>query len=224
MKMTSSFCISPMPAQRISNGMNADAGRYRANETKGSKNASIGLYAPIAIPSGTAMIAASRKPPMTRHTVMPTSNANPCTAKRAKPSRSIVSGSARNVFGTKPPNVAAAQAAKNSTKKKTPRPMRRRAEIGLSGCKMSLDELRVNERIEIRHRFDDARLEQNVGCVLAERLDFAGEEFLVRRLVLPAQVGRRLRKLLARLFHIRSHHVVALLRILLDHVHRFKIT
>ena len=27
MKMTSSFCISPMPAHRISSGMKADAGR-----------------------------------------------------------------------------------------------------------------------------------------------------------------------------------------------------
>ena len=43
MKITASFCVSPTPAHRISSGMNAEAGRYRANETKGSKNASTGL-------------------------------------------------------------------------------------------------------------------------------------------------------------------------------------
>ena len=40
--------------------------------------------------------------------------AKPYFANSAQPSRSIVSGSARNVFDTKPPNVADAQAATNS--------------------------------------------------------------------------------------------------------------
>ena len=62
--------------------MNADAGMYRQNEMNGSKNASIGLNAPIAMPSGTATIAARTKPPTTRNTVMPTSRMNPNSANR----------------------------------------------------------------------------------------------------------------------------------------------
>src|SRR5215203_5091449 len=116
-------------------------------------------------------------------------------ANRAHPSRSIVSGSARNVFGTKPPNVAAAHAPKKSTKKKMPSTTRRCVGIGFSGCKTSLDELRVDERVEVRHRFDNARLEQEAGGFLAERLNLACEKLLVRRLILPAQIRRGLGEL-----------------------------
>ena len=82
-KITASFCVSPTPAHKISNGMNAEAGRYRQNETNGSKNASIGLNAPIAMPSGTATIAASTNPPTTRNTVMPMSRRKPNSVNRS---------------------------------------------------------------------------------------------------------------------------------------------
>ena len=61
--------------------MNAEAGRYRQNDTNGSKKASIGLNAPIAMPSGTATIAARTNPPTTRNTVMPTSRRKPNSVK-----------------------------------------------------------------------------------------------------------------------------------------------
>ena len=66
------------------------------------------------MPSGTAHAAASTNPPTTRQTVIAMSPAKPNWVKSAQPSRSIVSGSARNVFDTKPPNVATLHAATNS--------------------------------------------------------------------------------------------------------------
>ena len=64
---------------------------------KGSKNASIGFQAPMAMPSGTPTIAASAKPPNTRQTVTPMSRAKPCTLSSRQPATAIVRGSARNV-------------------------------------------------------------------------------------------------------------------------------
>jgi hypothetical protein len=61
------------------------------------------------------------------------SPANPNFAKSAHPSRSIVTGSARNVFETNPPSVATAHTATNSTKKAMPRTAFRAGAMGLSG-------------------------------------------------------------------------------------------
>jgi hypothetical protein len=66
----------------------------------GSKNASTGLYAPIAIPSGIPIAAARMKPPKTRQIVMRMSLMKPCCARRFQPSRSIAAGSARKVGDT----------------------------------------------------------------------------------------------------------------------------
>src|SRR6266404_2287918 len=55
----------------------------------------------------------------------------------------------------------------------------------------SLDVAGIDDRVDVGSRFDDAELEQQIGRLLAELRVLAGEEFLVRRLVLPAQVLRR---------------------------------
>ena len=47
--------------------------------------------------------------------------AKPCSASSVQPERTIVIGSARKVFETKPPSVANAHTAKNRTKKEMPR-------------------------------------------------------------------------------------------------------
>ena len=47
------------------------------------------------------------KPPSTRHTVMPMSNAKPISVSSVQPERSIVSGSARKIGLTQPLKVAA---------------------------------------------------------------------------------------------------------------------
>ncbi len=51
---------------------------------------------------------------------MPMSQPKPRLASSVQPERSMVSGSARKVFETKPPKVANDQAATNRTKKATP--------------------------------------------------------------------------------------------------------
>ena len=61
------------------------------------------------------------------------SPAKPNCANSAQPSRSIVTGSARNVFDTKPPNVATLHPATNSTKNAMPSAALRPGATGLSG-------------------------------------------------------------------------------------------
>src|SRR5579862_2333876 len=185
------------------------------------------------MPSGTAKIAARTKPPTTRQIVIPMSFTKPCATNRSSPSRTIVSGSARNVFGTKPPSVATAHSATKITKNAVPSTSWRRREIGFSGviacaCRRQfacalLDEARVDQRVEIRHALDAAHLEQQVRRVLAERLDLAVEELLVRSFVLPAQVLRRIRELLAGLLDDRTHDFGGLLVVLVNHVQRFEV-
>src|SRR5215468_6752185 len=119
----------------------------------------------------------------------------------------MVMGSARKVRLTKPPRVAAPQARKNRTKKATPRAIRAVRETGTRGVSIdpgrrrpvppSLDEARVDGRGDVRHALDDAELEQEVGRLLAEGLQLAVEELLVRLAILPAQVRLRLLELLA---------------------------
>ncbi len=70
------------------------------------------------------MTAAMRKPPTTRHTVMPMSLAKPISVSSTQPLFSIGIGSARKVFCTKPPKVAMAHTATKSTKKLMPSAMR----------------------------------------------------------------------------------------------------
>src|SRR6185436_7300779 len=55
----------------------------------------------------------------------------------------------------------------------------------------SLDEAGVRQRLQVGDLLDAADLQQQLGRLLAERLQHAGEETLVRRAVLPAQVGLR---------------------------------
>src|SRR5436190_1403057 len=68
--------------------------------------------------------------------------------------------------------------------------------------KRSLNEARIRKLRQIRDLLDDADLEQEVGRLLRERVELAGEEGLVGGLVLPAQIFRRVAELLARLLHI----------------------
>src|SRR6478672_4667128 len=204
------------------------------------------------MPSGTPSAAASTKPPSTRQIVMPTSFANPNCANSVHPSRSIVSGSARNVFETKPPNVAMLQPSTYRTKNATPsatlrvpptgssgfiatrvpagrgvaaredamaRTQARRPRAGRATPATLLDESRIVECVHVRHRLDAANLQQQVARFLAELLQFAVEEFLVRRLVLPAQVFRRCAELLAALLDVGAHDFIAFGRVLLDHRH-----
>src|SRR5689334_7647925 len=150
----------------------------------------MGLYAPIAMPSGTASTAAITNPPTTRHTVIATSLAKPKRVKSDQPSCSMAHGSARNVRGTNPPSVATLQSATKTAKNAMPSASRRAGAIGASGVTTprSLDEARVGERGHVGHRLEDADLEQQVGRLLAELSMLAAEEFLVGGLVLPAQV------------------------------------
>src|ERR1700682_2482412 len=189
----------------------------------GSKNASIGLYAPIAIPSGTRMTAAMTKPPPTRQMVTPISLMKPCWARRFQPSRSIAAGSARKVGETKPPKVASAHAATNSTKKATPSATRAPGPTGFKGVNWLLDVARVDRARDVGHRLDDAHLEQQLAGFPEESLQLAGEEILIRRPILPAQVRGRLRELLAALLHVRAHDLISLLRLLDDHLERLEV-
>src|SRR4051812_45017357 len=108
----------------------------------------------------------------------------------------MLTGSARKVGETWPPKVAHAQTATNRMKKVSPRPTRgpgatgSSGRIGLSWRRGALfDEAGVDDLARVRHRLDDAEAEQEVGCLLGEGLDVAGEELLVRGLVRPAKVG-----------------------------------
>ena len=86
------------------------------------------------MPSGTATMAASTKPPNTRHTVMPMSWMKLYSVKSSTPSLTIVTGLARKVGETKPPSVKKAQTTTKSTKKPRPSSQRARALTGSSGA------------------------------------------------------------------------------------------
>src|SRR2546426_5024769 len=86
-----------------------------------------------------------------------------------------------------------------------------------------LDEPRIGQRVEIRHLLDDADFEEQVGGFLAELLELAGEELLVRSPILPAQVLLRRLELFARLLDVGPHDLEALLRLLRDHVDRIEV-
>src|SRR6185369_14218649 len=85
-------------------------------------------------------------------------------------------------------------------------------------------ELRIGERVQIRRLLQDAGFEENVRRVLVELLKLAGEKLLVGGLVLPAQIRGRLAELLARLLGRRAHDLVALGRVLANHVDRLEVT
>src|SRR5688572_17088490 len=131
-------------------------------------------------PSGTASAAAIRKPPSTRHTVMPMSCRKPCFISSVQPDCTIITGSARKVLETSPPNVAAAHTAKNTMKKATPRTMRVVGWTGTSGFTGLLQEARVRELRHVGDLPDDADFQQQVGRFLAESGVLAGEELRIR--------------------------------------------
>src|SRR3954468_2657965 len=180
------------------------------------------------------------KPPSTRHTVMPMSYRKPCLASRSTPERTIVSGSARKVLDTSPPKVTAAQAAKNTTKKARPSAIRAPGATGCSGLMLwapsplrgegwgegrlrSLEEAGVRQLRHVRHLLDDAGLEQQVRRFLAERSVLAGEELLVGRPVLPAQVILAGFEGFTALLDVGPHDLEAFLRLLLDHLHGLEV-
>src|SRR5262249_40642413 len=92
-----------------------------------------------------------------------------------------------------------------------------------SGDRRLLHEARVDDRVEIDLGLDHAALEQQLLRLLQERLDLAAEELLVRRLVLPAQVGLRLLERGRILLHRCTHGGEGFLRLLLDHLERLEI-
>ena len=112
-----------------------------------------------------------------------------------RPARaSIVSGSARKVFETKPPKVATRPDGDEDDEEGDAERERAPGATGQRLCAdaalpASLDELRVGELASGRAPLDHAGLEQQVGRFLAEGGVLAGEELLVRGAVLPAQVG-----------------------------------
>src|SRR5437868_14430281 len=114
------------------------------------------------MPSGTPIATAMRKPPTTRQMVRPMSLRKPCRTRSSHPSRSIEAGSARNVGDTKPPNVAAAQAAKKSTKNAMPSATRAPGLTGLSGRQLLLDVARIDRAADVGHRLDDADLDEEL--------------------------------------------------------------
>ncbi len=64
---------------------------------------------------------------------MPMSLAKPCSVSRFQPLATIVSGSARKVFDTRPPKVMPPHSATKSTKNPMPSAMRRPGSTGVSG-------------------------------------------------------------------------------------------
>src|SRR5258706_7073220 len=175
------------------------------------------------MPRGTPIAAARTKPPTTRQMVSAMSFMKPCCVSRIQPSRSIDAGSARKVGETKPPKVAAAQTAKKSTKNATPSAMRAPGVTGLSGVKLLLDVARIDGALDRRHRLDDADLDQELPRFLEEALQLAGEELLVRRAILPAEIRGRFGEGFARLLHVGAHDLVGLLRLARDHVDRLEV-
>src|SRR5881394_2361663 len=175
------------------------------------------------MPSGTPIVAAMRKPPATRQMVSAMSFAKPWCECRFQPSRSMEAGSARNVGDTNPPKVAAAQAAKKSTKNATPSAIRAPGVTGLRGVKRLLDVARVDRAADVRYGLDDADLDEKLARLLEEGLQLAGEELLVRRPILPAQVSGGFRERLARLLHVGTHDLVGFRRLSRDHLDRLEI-
>src|SRR5581483_10060844 len=191
------------------------------------------------MPSGTPTSAATTKPPTTRQTVMPMSMWKSCAATRFQPVTTVCQGSRRNSGVTQPPQVAAPQSPTNSTKNAMPRAIFAPRPTGTSGVNMALPssqrktgraiafarpalparlfrrllhEARIDDGVEIDLRLDHAALEQHFLRLLEEGLDLAAEELLVRRLVLPAQIGLRLLERGRVLLHRRAHDAEGFLR------------
>ena len=84
----------------------------------------------------------------------------------------MVMGSAKKVLLTKPPKVATAHTATNTTKKETPSTTRVPGETGVRGFKLAIldpvrtwllfQEPRIGQLAQVRHRLDDAGLEQDL--------------------------------------------------------------
>src|SRR5262245_57171010 len=86
-----------------------------------------------------------------------------------------------------------------------------------------LNKSRVGELTQIRNLLDHAGLQQQVGGLLVEGDELAGEERLVGGSVLPAQILRGVAELIARLLHVGAHDLVGLGLVALDHPDRVEI-
>src|SRR3954447_23326324 len=100
---------------------------------------------------------------------------------------------------TMPPNVTAAQATKNSTKKLAPSTSRARCETGFSGSSVDLLETQVDHLLGLGRLLDDAVGLEHAHGEVDERLVVLGVIGLVRRAVLPRDVSGRLGEGVARL-------------------------
>src|SRR5436189_27118 len=83
-------------------------------------------------------------------------------------------------------------------KNATPSAIRAPGVTGLRGVKRLLDVARVDRAADVRYGLDDADLDEELARLLEEGLQLAGEELLVRRPILPAQVSGGFRERLAR--------------------------
>src|SRR5437764_512796 len=158
-------------------------------------------------------------------------HAQPSTSRSDSAMSGALDGSStrRTTPAAPAPRVEHAHAATKTSKNATPKPTRTPGETGTRGFSIvprdrwSLEKARVDDCVRVGNALDDPELEQELGRVLAERLDLAREELLVGLAVLPAQIGLRLLELLARLLHGSAHDLEALLRLVLDHVQRVEV-
>src|SRR5207244_616230 len=97
------------------------------------------------------------------------------------------------------------------------------AKASCSWTAVSLDELCIYDRVEIRLCLDESNFQEKIRRFLAESLDLAIEETLVRFSILPSQVRCRIGELLCALFDVGTHDLVALLRFFLDHIDRVEV-
>ena len=117
--ITATFSLSSIPIHRMNSGMNAVTGRYRRKDMTGSKNASIGAYTPIKMPSGTATTMEIRNPSSTRYVVTPMSCTKPFSVKSRMPVCKVSMGFGRNFSLTNPSSVRSSQTRNTSRKEHT---------------------------------------------------------------------------------------------------------
>src|ERR1700716_2881831 len=101
-----------------------------------------------------------------------------------------------------PMRAAVPTGSRGRSMKRLSYPLSDREGVGRGRSAGLLDEAGVDDAGDVGDGFDDADLEQQVGGFLGEGLQLAGEELLVRRFVLPAQVLGRVAELLSRLLHV----------------------
>src|SRR5215470_8760964 len=106
---------------------------------------------------------------------------------------------------TSPPKVASAQTAKNSRKNAAPSSSRARWETGFSGS--SLLEAQVDHLFRLRLLLDHLGRLQHAHREVDEGLVVLGVIGLVRRAVLPGDVGRGFGEGVTGLLHHAAHHL-----------------